>query len=289
MPERQPAPPARDKPRLLRNPSVVAALVAAVAAGVFALLEVVIKPDFWTEWRKAMSGGEAAAPATAFDLKSGPVSARLAEMQRALAHRVAGKPDLETRRRAITALVTLSGEAPPDAYYAQAIGMLTQYVRDNIAERRGPGEEVDVDRRVPTYRPRDIIAALEGLQAIRRAGPERAQVALDGVDFRQINLEKLDLEGFYFAHADFTSANLSDCRCRGADFRHARLRGTAIWGTTAPADFRDVNFLAADLSGSRWANVDFAGSNIEQATGLGQLGLLADARGLTPAQRAKFQ
>lgn len=282
MPDDLPDTPS-EQPRLLRHPGVVAALITAVLAGVFGLLNTLIET-------RAPSPKEAPAD-SAIDITKGPASARLAEMQRALAHRVAGKPDIETRQRAITALVTMSGEQPPETYYAQAIDMLTQYVKDNIEERRAPGEQVEVDARIPAYRPLDIVAAMKGLQVIRRAAGERVRVSLEAVNFRQINLEKLDLEGFYFGHADFTNAILSDCRCRGADFRHARLRGTAVWGTieSRPADFREANFLQTDLSGSKWANVDFSRSNIERAVGHRQVALFADAHGLTDAQQAMFR
>jgi hypothetical protein len=273
-----------------REPTVITAIIA----GVFGALYIVLKSMFPEPARApapAPTPVTVAAPeaSAVFDFSVTPVSARLTEIQRALAHRVADKPQIETRQRAITALVTLSGEQPPETYYAQAVEMLTRYVKDNISERRAPGDQVEVDPRGPTYRPLDIIAAIQGLQVIRRGRGESVKVLLGAVDFRQINLEKLDLEGFYFGHADFSGANLSDCQCRGADFRHARFRGTAIWGTTRqPADFRNANFLQADLAGSKWANVDFTGSNIETAVGHQQVELLADWRGLTSEQLALF-
>lgn len=275
-------PAASDRPWL--HPMVI----AAVVAGVFGLLTIVLRSQFPESPRSSASAPTIATlpePAAAtFDFAVVPVSARLAEIQRGLSHRVAGKPDIQTRRRAITALVTTSGEQPPETYYAQAIELLTQYVKDNVDERRGPGEQVEVDGRVPTYRPLDIVAAIEGLQIIRRGSGERVKVSLGAVDFHQINLEELDLESFYFGHADFSKANLSDCRCRLTDFRHAVFRGTAVWGKTEgkPADFREANFLQADLTGSKWANVDFTGSNIEKAIGHERVEVQVQLRGVDP-------
>jgi hypothetical protein len=291
---------------LLRNPAVVAALVTAVVAGLFGLLTTVINPDFLARWWDLLRKRDTVENVTRlpesnqdtgtqqvttnFDFGPGPLSARLNEIRRALVHRVNNEPDIVTRRSAITALVTISSENPPEFYFAEAVEMLVEYVRDNIDERRGPGEQVEVDKRPPQkYRPRDIIDAMEALQEIRRASADRVEVKLGSVDFHQINLSGLDLEGFYFGHADFSYSSLSNCRCRGADFRHARFFGTNIWGTlaSAPADFREANFLKAELTHSRWANVDFAGSNIEKAVGHRQARVW-DEHGMTPAQRKLF-
>ena len=293
----------KEQATALRHPAVIAALITAVAAGVFGLLSIIIEPEFWADWRRTIHKDDVAEqpvlpstqppPAeTRFDFGKGSWSNRLTEIQRALRHRVAGKPDVDTRRRAITALVTLSGEHPPEIYYRQATELLIEYVRDNIEERRAPGEQVIVDPRppVPVYRPLDIIDALQGLQDIRRASGERVQVAVGGIDFQQISLSKLDFEGFYFGHADFSHAHLSDCSCRSADFRHARFQGAATWGRLGPpADFRDTNFQEADLAGSKWVNVDFEGSNIEEAKGHRQVADFRNINGLTEVQRALFE
>jgi hypothetical protein len=291
---------------LLRHPGIV----TAVAAGVFGLLAIIIKPDFWKAWWEFAGGygqqttqvSKPPTPATAapastqppaepLQLFGGPVSVRLRELQRALAHEVGGKPDIDMRMRALIELVTISGEQPPDPYFQQAGSLLVRYVKQNIDDRRGPGPQVEVDPRPPnTYRPVDIIMAIEGLQAVRRASGGRVEVSLAGVDFHQINLSDMDLEEFILSHADFSYAMLTNCRCRGADFRHAKFIGTAIWGSRdRPADFSGVKFDGADLTGSKWANVNFSGSNIEKAVGHRQRGLLEDAHGLTPEQSAMFR
>jgi hypothetical protein len=273
----------------LRHPTVIAAIVA----GIFGLVTIILKPEYWRAWWEFLRAAseQSTAPASRSALHLGPVSARLGEIRRTLASRVDGKPDIDARMRALTELVTISGEQPPEAYFKQAAEMLAGYVKDNIDERRAPGPRVEVDPRPPgVFRPADIIIAIEGLQAVRRASQGRVEASLAGVDFHRINLSDLDFEQFDFSHADFSHAFLSNCRCRGASFAHAKFIGTAIWGThERPAEFRDVRFDGADLTGSKWANVDFSGSNIEKATGHAQRGLLADARGLTPEQRALFR
>jgi hypothetical protein len=263
-----------------RHPAVVAAVAAAIISGLFGLASEILQPGFWMQFKETVLDRERRLD---FDVERESVF--FARVFDALERRTGSAPDIPARLKAITALRFRTAETPSQAYYPQAVEYLVSYVNRNVEERRRPGERVEVDERGPdVYRPADIIAAIEALQIIRRASGESLPVSLNGIDFHQINLAGLDMEGFQFAHADFGFAFLSKCRCRGADFQHAKFRGAAIWN----ADFREANFRRAQLAGSKWANVDFSGSNLEEADGLGQLAFFADAKGLTAAQRVKL-
>lgn len=196
---------------ILRNPAVVAALIGATVAGIFGIIQIVISPGYFNRHGDARTERP-------IDIDSGSVATRLGNIRTALKARKAEAADIDVRRNAIIHLVAMSTEQPPEQYYNTAIGILVEYVKSNIDARRGPFDQVEVDDREPeTYRPADIIDALEALRTIRRAGGNRHRVELGGTDFHRIILSKLDLESFYFGHADFTDASLSDCLCRGAE------------------------------------------------------------------------
>lgn len=284
-----------NQPSIWRHPAVVSALIV----GVFGIITVIINPGFWLDFRSLFFGPQHpvnTAPKRRPYIENGSASTQITQIMRALEHRLGSQPDIDTRREAIAALLLMADEKPSTALLNKAADILITYVRKNIDERRAPGKDVKVYKpdkpdTLPVFRPKDIIDALEALREIRRASGDTITIRIGAVDFHQINLRNLNLEGFYFGHANFSNGILSDCHCRGADFRHAKFHGTATWGTKVnekPADFREVNFLEADLSGSKWANVDFTGSNIQSAVGHGQVGLMKDHHGLTTSQLALF-
>lgn len=282
---------ATDNESIWRNPAVISALIG----GSFLIFTVIIKPDFWRGWlgpNEKSQNNSGPVSEDSLKLENEEMSTRIIKLMRALEKKTGDEPDCSTRQKAIAALVLMGDENASDVFHKKAVDILVEYVRKNIDERRKPGNCVEKDPPGPPFRPKDIILALKALREFRRFSKEKIPIRLGGIDFRQINLARLDLEGFYFAHADFSYGILSDCLCRGADFRHAKFYGTAIWGTKAnekTADFQEANFLKADLSMSKWANVYFTGSNIELAVGHEQVGLMADYHGLTPLQRKLFR
>jgi hypothetical protein len=91
------------------------------------------------------------------------------------------------------------------------------------------------------------------------------------------------MAGLYFNFSSFEHALLG-CRCNGATFEHANLRNVAVWN----ADFSGVNFGQADIAGSKWASVNFTGSNIEKAVNHAHVVLMANPIGLTGYQQEVF-
>ena len=195
-----------------------------------------------------------------------------------------GAYDLAPRIAGITQIAVLAQAtepAPPRYFYTAAIGLLTEYIRQNAPQRRidasepeppkvsgpiqgRPGITADVrSKELPRYRALDIVWALRALQEIRVAGKantgQSLHVPLTGVDFRDLSLGEtpgLDLSHFDFSHSRFEGAFLSGCICKGAIFHHADLRGVVTWN----ADFSEADFRKAKLENSKWANVVFTGS-----------------------------
>ncbi|MEM8837057.1 MAG: caspase family protein [Pseudomonadota bacterium] len=200
-------------------------------------------------------------------------------------------PNIDKRLDAIVLIKSMVDRKPPDHIRRDAIDILTSYIRNNVDERRGPGEQVEFNEKIPEkhYRPADIVKALEALQLLRSAGSP-LEVNLGSIDFSKMGLYALDFEGFYFGHANFTDAALSDCKCLSADFRHAIFHNTATWGTRKPAvaNFRKTRFERADLRASKWANVDFTGSNIEKSVGHEGVAYFKDIKGLSEQQWTYF-
>lgn len=195
-----------------------------------------------------------------------------------------GAYDLASRVAGITQLAVLAQATdppPPRYFYTAAIGLLTEYVRQNAPQRRidasepeppeisgpikgWPGITADIrGEEPPRYRAIDIVWALGALQEIRLAGEattgQTLHVPLTKIDFRSLALDDypgLDLSRFDFTHSDFSDAFLTRCKCRGAIFHHANLSRVATWN----ADFRAADFRKANLLGSKWSNVDLTGS-----------------------------
>lgn len=218
--------------------------------------------------------------------------ARKARIRDGLMREHDGRPDLSARTRAIDEARALSGMHLADDDIADLVEQLTTYIRDSIEKRWTPTLTQTGGKPDPNP-PEDIAAALKALQHLRGASGGRVHVNLGGIRFSRMNLEDLDLTGFYFGHSWFDDANLSNCVCDGADFRHAHFPGSATWGTRRkgdwPANFRNTRFERADLAGSKWAFVDFHGSNIEEATGHESVAVFCDILGLTDEQKALFE
>lgn len=195
-----------------------------------------------------------------------------------------GVYDLAPRIAGITQLAVLAqatDPSPPPYFYTAAIGLLTEYIRQNAPRRRiapselgqtassgpiegYPGLTADIrGNEPPRFRAVDIVWALRALQEIRIAGEkttaQQFHIPLTGIDFRYLALSDtpgLDLSGFDFTHSNFDGAFLSGCNCRSAVFHHADLTNVVTWN----ADFQAADFRRAQLAGSRWENVDFTGS-----------------------------
>lgn len=195
-----------------------------------------------------------------------------------------GSYDLAPRVAGITQLAVLAQAtepAPPVYFYTAAIGLLTEYIRQNAPQRRidanaqgrpvssgpiqgAPGITADVrGTEAPRFRALDIVWALRALQEIRVAGQRTSDqplhVPLTSIDFRYLTLSEtpgLDLSGFDFTHSNFEGAFLSGCTCTGTIFHHANLTGVVTWN----ADFQGADLRRARLSNSKWENVDFTAS-----------------------------
>jgi len=191
--------------------------------------------------------------------------------------------DLGRRMAAIAqlAMIAQSEDPSPPAYYFNlAVGLLTEYVRVNAQkrlddslsgvwkrERDDPSEPGKVRY---VYRAVDIMLALRALQAIRLASAddpeEMVEVRLTGVIFNNLSLQEtpgLDLSGFDFTHSHFEYSLLTNCICNDTDFHHAKMKAAAVWN----AEFKNSRFLRADISFSKWANVDFTGSSFDEVYG----------------------
>ena len=278
------------KPRfkVTRQGVIVGAVsLAVVVLGSFLLLVDVT--------RESPTGGEHLAPVSererdAFDQITGRSDTEIISIAtQKLYRRLDGKPDIAERMLALRVLKSRAEETPSPTvtYLEQVVEVLTNYIRYNIDERRGPGPEVYEDR--GTFRPEDIVLALKVLQIAREKAKgiysQSIKVDLHDIDFRNINLTGLNLREFDFSYSDFEHAFLSGCICQRAVFRFAQFRAAAIWN----ANFENVDFHKADLAGSKRANVDLAGSNVEEALNHDKIALFAKPKGLTPSQAVLFR
>jgi uncharacterized protein YjbI with pentapeptide repeats len=188
--------------------------------------------------------------------------------------------DLRSRMAALRTLQTIGIETSEIDIKRMIMNELQTYIKANVRDRKTSGEGIEEDR--GTFRADDIVAAIEALQAIRRASGGRLDVDLTNINFDRVNLVKLDLESFNFAFSSFQHAFLSGSNMKNALFNFANLSYAAIWN----ADMSGANFHKAILRGTKFANVQLAGSNIEQAADR-QVALFG-ARGLTKDQIARF-
>jgi hypothetical protein len=251
-----------------RNPTVVATLGAAVIAGVFGIVEILIP-----QLRGGVQDGEAThdtetrveAP---FDFSFNSYAKSMADVRRAL-RKEEGAVAIPIRFEAIAALRSLASGAAPADHVPQSIEILVSYLTFATKERRGVDDKytvVDDRDGVRVTRDESVIAALGALQAVRKSAAKPPLVGIGSIDFSHINLESVDLSGLDVSHGNFRHAFLSGCVCERTIFDHADLREAVIW-TRETSNFRAARFTTARISGSKWSNVDFTGSNIEAASG----------------------
>lgn len=273
-----------DEPREMRshwrNPAVVAALVTALIGGFFSVVVVLVpiidkrlsgNPEPGEEGSGVEVMGEAPPPPEiATDPRKVVVQASrlLADPATALA----------TRIELIRALKQGAGPEAPTGYHADAVTILIEYLRRAVDERRhvkdefglpyeredAAGNRFEPDPRIS--RPVTVVEALHALDTIRDAAPGPLPVAIGNIDFSYMNLAGLDLSGFNAGHARFAFAFLSGCDCRGTNFNNADLRGVVVW-SEVQSRFDDARLINTRIDESKWANVNFTGSDLGRVSG----------------------
>lgn len=193
--------------------------------------------------------------------------------------------DLQKRLAAIHAISSLAYEDKPPTFIKNAVDILTTYIELNISDRKRQGPGIIHDR--GTYLAKDIIAALKTLQQLQQASSGSVHVNLVNIDFSNTNLAPpggLDLSYFRFHYSNFDHAFLSGCTCRYTEFNFATFDDAAIWN----ADFAGARFHKSNLQNSKWANVNLANTNIDEAADL-NVALMDSPRGLTDYQQSIFR
>lgn len=247
-----------------RNATVVSAAIMAVATIVVALIPAIRNS---TQESKAIHTTETGLEA-AFDFTFESYPKSMADVRRAL-RKEKGAVPIPRRLEAIAALRSRASDAAPADHVPQGIEILVSYLTFAAQERRGVDDDYTlIDHRdgVRVTRDESVIAALGALQAVRKSAPQPPDVRIGGIDFSYMSLEGVDLSGLDASHGVFRHAFLSGCNCERTVFDHADLREAVIW-TRQTSNFRAARFTGSVISGSKWANVDFTGSNIEHASG----------------------
>ncbi len=237
----------------LKNDNGRIEIWVAVIGGIFAIIAAVISSDYFFPPKQPKSGNETRTP---------PASSYHNSISKAIKELGAtngNSYDLGARLSAIRSLQTIGITAPETDIKKMITSEIQRYIRSNIMDRKSKGEGIQEDR--GTYRADDIVASLEALQAIRRSSGNMIKIDLSRINFDRVNLVKFDLEGFYFAFSRFQYAFLSGSKMKGADFSLGDLSYAAIWN----ADMSNANFHKVSLQGTKFANVQLGGSNIEQA------------------------
>ena len=224
----------------------------AVIGGIFAIIAAIIGSGYFSPAKQPNNNVTRTPPASNYHDS-------ISKAIRELGATKNNSYDLGTRLAAIRSLQTIGITAPETDIKKIIASELQRYIRSNIIHRKFRGEGIQEDR--GTFRADDIVASIEALQAIRRSSGNIIKIDLSNINFDHVNLVKFDLEGFYFAFSTFQYAFLSSSKMKEADFSLADLSYAAIWN----ADMSNANFHKVALRGTKFANVQLSGSNIEEA------------------------
>ena len=166
-----------------------------------------------------------------------------------------GSPTLTARLGGIYALQSLAEEHPED-YQPQVIQLFCAYVRDPDG-----GKEVSFVTPHGSMR-LDVAAAIEAINAVRKASSfaeERGLLNLDlrgarlnGMTLRNGNLSRADMTKTVLNGADLEGANLSGVNLTGAELRRTVLnRACLSEAIIHEADLRYVKFCHANLENAQ--------------------------------------
>ncbi|MCK0142779.1 pentapeptide repeat-containing protein [Aliiroseovarius sp. F20344] len=276
-----------ERKSLWSDPRSASTVIAAVVTGVFAVVTVVISTgDDWVEHligkqepiidpdnQTVVSKPVGVQPKTEppFDFARPTHAERIAEITRALRGDpgAVALPDRLDAIEMLSAIVTDPPGKSSNDVAEQAIRILLSYLEFAVEERRGVVDDhTKLDTRDGITRTRDesVMAALAVLQAARTSVEPAASVDIGDIDFSFWNISFCDLSGFDASHGNFRSAFLSGCSAKGTNFNHANLREAVAW-TENVSDFSRASFIGAQISGSKWSNVDMTGSTIDKAIG----------------------
>lgn len=142
--------------------------------------------------------------------------------------------------------------------YLRIIGLLTSYVQENAPWKEPPADAPPVKAQIEPPKDIQIIMNVLGKRRLTYLNGE------GGVESR-LDLHQTDLRGLTLVDQEnlngvsFREANLEKARLRGIRMKNAILRGAIL---------REANLVNADLEGTDFADADLDCADLSGATGL---------------------